>query len=122
MDQSDLLPRLKKKIVEASDTTELDTLRDDALTAYKHGDIMPSDVEDCIRMIHNQRIELHHMKRRADEIRQEITDCETLDGLTAIAKCIAQEHKEQKISGWHYRSLCDTGRTRREELTQGNAE
>ena len=118
MDQSDLLPRLKERIVEATDAAELDVLREDALLAWKYGDIMPSDVEDCVRMVHNQRLELMHRHRRAGELLQLINDCKDIESLTTLAKTVGFDYKREKISGKQYKSLCDAGRTRREELTQ----
>lgn len=121
MDQSDLLPRLQQKISEAPNGAELDVLRADALLAWKYDDIMPMDVEETMYAIRERRSFLALVKRQGGRLK-EIAECETVDGLNEIAKTVKADHAKGLITVQQYRAICDAGRTRREELTQGNAE
>ena len=116
MDQSDLLPRLKERINEATDAAELDQLREDSLTAWKHGDIMPSDVEDLMLLVRHRRA--YNRETLAAERRKEIADCQTIEALNAAAIGVKQDWSRDRINQTQFTTLCDAGRKRREELTQ----
>ena len=117
MDQSDLLPLLQQKISEAPTDTDLDMLRRDVVTAFQHCDLTPWELEETMYSIRERRSFLSLVAKQGGRLKQ-LSECQTLDELTEIAKGISRDYKQNLISLPQYKALCDTGRTRREELTQ----